>query len=196
MHVLPAGRILVPGRMPTAQQHIQQYSQGVHVGGYRDGSAQYLFGRRVIGGENPEALVREIRLRIRFHLVFDQFGDAEVEQLYNPIFGHMDIRRLDVSMYDQVRVCMPDRGQHVQKQLQSCLDSQTAFIAMAIDGAALYILQHEIWLAGVRHTRVHYARDVRVRESGQYATLTPEAFFTVAANERCIQQFDSDIALK
>jgi len=180
--LLPAGRILVPGRMPTAQQHIQQYSQGVHVGGYGDGSAQYLFGRRVIGGENPEALVREIRLRIRLpprlpiSFAMPKSSSFTIPSSVTWIFDGLMSRctiKFECACPTAVSTSRNSFSRASTPKLHS---SQWRSMALPFT----YSNTRYGWPAS-DHTRVHYSRDVRVRESGQYATLTPEApSFTVA----------------
>ena len=94
-------------RESATDEQCGQHAKRVHVSGGGDRVAGHLFGRSEIRGERAHALRGE-RGTIGSTRV-EKLGDAEVEQLYRAIGRHEDVRRLDVAMHDQIRVCAPEQ---------------------------------------------------------------------------------------
>src|SRR5580765_6018083 len=99
-------------------------------------------------------------------------------------------------MHNQVRVCVRDRGLHVQKQSDALVDAQPLLVAKAIDVASVYVLEHEVWLSRVRDARVDEPGDVRMREPRQYGPFALEPLFAAASHQSGVQQLQRDLAFE
>jgi hypothetical protein len=88
--------------MPAGQQHVQQDAQRIHIGRRRDCTAGDLFGRGKLRREGDAGFARQLRCRGDAPFVLQQFGDAEVQQLYLTANVDEHIRRFDIAMDDQV----------------------------------------------------------------------------------------------
>ena len=65
-------------------------------------------------------------------------------------------------MDDQVGVRVGDGIEHVEEQAEPRLDAERALVAVAVDGLAVDVLEHEIGLAGLRDAGVDEVGDVRM----------------------------------
>ena len=82
-----------------------------------DGGSPRICSGAAYSGVNAASSMRVARrIDVRSSLGGDQFGDAEVEQFRFSVLGDQDIRRLDVSMDDDIAVCMRQRAQHIEDQ--------------------------------------------------------------------------------
>jgi hypothetical protein len=70
----------------------------------------------------------------------EELGDAEVEQLDLAVGAHQHVRGLQVPVHDQVRVCVRDRGRHVEEQPDPRLGAQAVGLAIGVDVRAVHVL--------------------------------------------------------
>ena len=73
---------------------------------------------------------------------------------------------------------------------------ERVLVAIAVDGLAVDVLEHEIRLAGRRDAGVDEVRDVRVGEPGEDGAFAPESLFAGAADQRDVQQLDRRAAFE
>ena len=83
-----------------------------------------------------------------------------------------------------------DGGEHVEEQPDARGHVERALVAVAIDVLAAHVFEHEVRLADRRHARVDQAGDRRMRQAREDRAFTPEAIFTLAADQRRVQQLD------
>ena len=178
--------------MLPAQQLVQQHAERIDVGRRRDRTAGHLLRRGVLRRQRRAGLPRQPRHAV----VFDQLGDAEVEQLDLSVGGHEDVRGLEVAMHDQVGMRVGHGRQHVEEQANALLDAQARFVAVGVEVPALDELEHQVGLARVGHAGVDQPGDVRMGEPREDGAFAPEALFTAAADQRGVQQLDRDLALE
>ena len=107
-----------PIRQPAGEQLVEQNAERVDVGCRGDGVATDLLGAGVLGGHQllsggswREGLARELRVQ--------QLGDPEVQQLGCAVGGHQHVGGLDVTVDDQVLVCVLHGGADLSKELQA-----------------------------------------------------------------------------
>ena len=185
--------------MPAADEQIQQDAERVHVRRCRDDSAGQLFRRRILRRHHRAAFARQRARRPTGEpagIALDQLGDAEVEELGLPVGADQHVRRLDVTVHDQVGVGVRDRVHHVEAQAQARLDPERARVAVLVDALAVHVLEDEIRLSRRGDPGVDEMRDVRMPQAGEDGALAAETFFAGAPDERDVQQLDGRGALK
>ncbi len=178
--------------MQPGQQLIQQHTERVDVGGDGDRLAEQLLGRRVIGRQRATVLLRERRRVAGQHVVFEQLGDAEVEQLRAAFVVDQHVRGLDVAMDDQVGMRVRDRTEDLQEQPDAPGHIESMAVAVPIDGLAPDVLHHQIRLTGRRQAGVGEVGDVGMREAREDLDLAPEAFAAFLPDHRRVEQLDGD----
>ena len=174
--------------MPAGEQHVQQHAQRKDVGGGRDRLAGHLLGRRVGRRQRRGAVDRERGGRAAV-VIFEQLGDAEIEQLDLALARDQHVRRLEVAVHDQRCVRVRHGIEHVEEEPQPRVHVEPVLIAVPIDRLAVDVLEHEIRLAGRRHARIEQLRDVRMREPRQDAAFALESILA-ASREREVQELD------
>ena len=110
-----------------------------------------------------------------FRRTVDQFGDAEVEECDVPFGCDQHVGWLQVPVYDEVGMRVGDRGQHVEEQTKAVRDREPRGVAVAIDVLTAHVLQHQVGRSEWRDAGVVQARDMRMRQSSQDASLAGEA---------------------
>ena len=100
----------------SAEQHVEQDAERVHVGGDRHRLAEELLGRGVLRRQGTPAFARELGRLARRSAFLEQLGDAEVEQLDAAVLCDQDVGRLDVAMDDEVGVRVRHRGEDVEEE--------------------------------------------------------------------------------
>ena len=132
----------------AAQQGKKQYARRIDVGRGCHCAAGHLFGRGVTCGQGAPVIAGQKGRLTGLLGVFEQFSDAEVQQLHMSIRRHQYVRRFDVTMDDQIRMRMGDCAQHVEEQANTRLSTQAAGVAVAVDVFSFEELQDKIWLGG------------------------------------------------
>ena len=119
----------------AGQQLVKQHAERVDVGRGGHRLAEQLLGRGVFGREQLRIGARQ-RRAVAGGFVFEQLGDAEIEQLDAAVVIDEHVQRLDVAMHDQVRVRVGDGREHVEEQADARFAVEPLQVAVAIDGAA------------------------------------------------------------
>ncbi|MFN8587523.1 MAG: hypothetical protein U0704_06935 [Candidatus Eisenbacteria bacterium] len=109
------------------------------------------------------------------HVVADQLGDAEIEQLRAAFAVHEDVARLEIAVHDQVAVRELDGLAHAEEALHARTHVERMLVAPAVDGQAVHELHDEVGLAVGRRAAVEQSRDVRVREGREQLALAAES---------------------
>ena len=89
--------------MFPSQQQIQQHPKCIHVGCGCNGTAGHLLGCCKLWGQGTP-LLRKLRRCSGISLTREQFGDAEIQQLYLSIVSDEDVGGLEIAMNDQIGV--------------------------------------------------------------------------------------------
>src|SRR5262249_3443524 len=131
-----------------------------------------------------------------FAVPLEQLGDAEVEQLDEPVVAHEDVGGLDVAVDDQVRVCMNDRVENVEKETQPRIDAQRALVAESVEAHACDVFEDEIRLAGRRDAGVDQTRDMRMRQTGEYRAFPAKTLLAGTPDERDVEELDRHASLE
>ena len=98
---------------------MQHQSENINVGHRGDRLSDQLFWRRISWRQNKSTHLRQIRSSTRLIRVRNELGDAKIEELHLTLRVNQDVRRLQVSMHDEVLVRMLHRGQNLQVQVQA-----------------------------------------------------------------------------
>ena len=89
-----------------------------------------------------------------------------------------------------------DRGEHIEKQAQTCVDVEPPAVAVAVDAFALDEVQDQVRLARRRDAGVDQPGDVRMREPGEDVAFAAETLFAGPPDQRGVQELDRDLALE
>src|SRR5215213_396101 len=109
----------------AARHHlVEQDAERPDVGALVGVARRELFGREVFDGADDVAGLRERGARAALR-------DAEVEELDLPLRAYLDVVRLDVAVYDAVRVDVGDGGHHRREDAQRLPGRQRAVRAHA-----------------------------------------------------------------
>ena len=122
-------------------------------------------------------------------IAFEQFGDAEIEQLHCAVGCNENIRRFQVPMHDQIAMCVRHRRADLQHQPYSRGDAELTRVAVIRDGLAFDEFECEIRHAIVRHAAVVQLRDVRMRQLRQDAPFAQKARAQIVVAEIRAHQF-------
>src|SRR4051812_42166680 len=100
-------------------------------------SRRELFGREVFDGADDAAGLRERGARAAL-------GDAEVEELDLPLRAYLDVVRLDVAVYDAVRVDVRDGAHDLVEDAQRLARRERAVGADAVaERVAVHVLHDD-----------------------------------------------------
>src|SRR5262249_11870130 len=134
-------------------------------------------------GERLFALAGEYRRGRRCRFVFEELGNPEVEQLYLAAAGDEHIRRLDVTVDNQVGMGVRDDCQNVEKQADSRLDAERVLLAIGVDIFPFDVLEDQVGLAVMGGACVNQVSDVGMREARENAALAFESLLACASDE-------------
>src|SRR5262249_36319948 len=137
--LLPAG-----SRMLPREQHIEKHSEGVDIGGAGHLTAAYLLGSGIVGCERVAGKLSELGNPRGIDSVIEELRYTEIHEFDLPLGRDQDIRGLEITMQDELGMCMRYRRQHVQKQTNDRVGLQPARIAPVLDRFAFDIFDHEI----------------------------------------------------
>ena len=147
-----------------------------------------LLGSGILRRQRAPAGLRERCLVVGLQ----EFRDAEVEQLHTAVGRDQDVRRLQIAMDDQTRVCMRHRIKHLDHKRQAIRDREPLAVAVRVQSRAIHILEHEIGLPRTTHTGIKQPRDTGMGESGKDVAFTTEALVARATNQGQVEQLDRD----
>lgn len=118
--------------------------------------------------------------------IIEQLGNAEIQQLDLTVIVDENVRRLDVTMHDQIAMCVRHRFANLDKQFQVLLQRRIAPVFS--DRAAGDKLHRHVGATLRIHAAVVEAGDAGMFESGENPPLRIEA----PGMRRCIgvQQLD------
>ena len=176
----------------AGQQLEQHHAERVDVGRGADRLAEDLLRRGVVGRERAAGELGQFRLLGA--AVFEQLGDAEVEQPHFARLGDEDVGGLQVAVHDQARVRMSDRARHLQEQPQPGRHIERLARAVGVDALAFDVLQREIRLTVGREAGVVQPRDVRVLECGEDLALARQALAELGAPRHQARQLERHLA--
>jgi hypothetical protein len=156
-------------RQAPGDEPVEHDSERIDVGACADRVTAELLGTCVVGSHqsHPRLVCAGDRS--------DDLGDAEVEQLGLALMGYENISRLDVTMHDEVLVCVLHGVADSHEQHQPFVDRQAPAIAVTVDGRAVDELDHQIGYAVIRPTAVVEPGDLVMLERRENSTLMTEA---------------------
>ncbi len=102
-------RVTRAGRWPS-RSSCSRYAERIDVGRGRHRLRGDLFRRGVVGREYADGRA--------FDIFFEQFRDAEIEELHRTVGRDQDVRGLDVAMDDQRAMCGLDRATDRQEEIE------------------------------------------------------------------------------
>ena len=149
-------------------------AEGIHVGCGAERLAGDLLGRGIVrglraAGELGEAVLHGCPF-------VDQLGNAEVEQPDLAVGGDEDVRRLEVTVHDELAVRVGngvDAPAGTRCRIRT--DVEAALSAVLINRTAFDVLEREVRPSRGRDSGVVQSRDVRVRKSREDVALARKA---------------------
>jgi hypothetical protein len=171
------------------------HAERIDIRRRRDRLAAHLLRRRELGCERAAALDRH-RGRRGGQIVSDELRDAEVQQLHAAGLRDENVRRLEIAMHNQVRVCASHRVEHLQKEPDARLACERMRPHVVVDLHAVDVFEHEIRLATRADTRIEQTSDPRMRETREHGALAPKTCLTPGRDEREIEQLDGSVSLE
>ncbi len=161
-------------RLLARDQFKQHDTQRIHIRGSSDRKAFDHFGTGVLRGHRSRPSPRDGDI-VAPGFLAQEFGDPEVEQFHGAVGGHENVAGFEIAVDHEVAVGVLDRAAHLSKQREPRGQAESVFIAVAGDGCAVDVLQHEIGPAIIHHAPVEQSGDVAVVQPGQDLALVPEA---------------------
>ena len=107
----------------TTQQLVQQHAQCIDISRGGDRLPTQLLWRCVLRCEHAPAIARKLGGFCGCGFIFQQLGNAKVQQFDGAVRGHQDVAGFDVAVNHQVGVGMGHGGQHFVKQGQFGLNA-------------------------------------------------------------------------
>ena len=176
------------------EQFVEDDAQRIDVGRHRHGLSLELLGGRVAGGQCRAALSGQGCLahpRVR-----NEVSDAEVEQGGATGLVDQDVRRLQIAMDHEQRMCGAHRLQHLKNELDALAHAEAAPVRPAVDVFAMHELQHHVGLVQVGDSRVEQLRDARPAQAREDRPFASEALLCGGVEEAVAQQLDGRFALE
>ena len=166
-------RLLRSVQPRTGEQLGQHHPQRIHIRRHRDRQRQHLLGCGV--GERHRTSCQPCQRR-RFDgsgLTFDQFGDAEVEQLRRTVGRHQHVGGFEIAVDHQLAVGVGHGAHHLHHQPQHVLELTA--LAVRIDRHAIDVLERQIGPAAVGQPGIEQHCDVRMLQPRQDRPLARQA---------------------
>ena len=159
-------------RAPAGEQHVQQDAERVDVGGGGERHAAQLLGTRPLDGQRARCAERRPITVSGGRL--EQLGDPEVQQLRCAVGIDEHIGGFQIPVQDELLMREADRAADHDEEAQTGVDVERAPVAVAIDGLAGDVLEHQVWHALGRCAAVDEVGDVGMHETGEDAPLGEE----------------------
>ena len=156
-------------RMFARENFVEQDAEGEGVGGGSDGLLADLLRAGVFGGEQSG------RFTISPEIGFQEFGDAEVEQLHRSGFGDEDITGLQVAMNREMAMGVFHRVADLEEELETLADVEVVNRTIRRDGDAFHEFHDEMRIACGGGAGVQDRSDVGVIELGENASFMLKA---------------------
>src|SRR3569833_95195 len=169
--------------MPADQQHEQYETECVDVRGGSYRRIQELLRGGVRGGQGRTPFSRERRLALP-----QQCRDTEVQELHHTFPGHEDIGGLQVTMDDQMAMCMRDCGENIEKQSNTAFQVNPMTLDIGINALTVDVFEYQVRLAARGNTGIGQVRDIRVTQLREHRAFLDEALFGRPSQERGVQQ--------
>ena len=144
--------------MLAAEEDVEKHAERIHIGRRRHFAARDLLRRRELRRQRRAAFAGQHAPFVRLQ----KLGDTEVEQLDAAIGADEDVRRLEVTVDDEVGVRVRDGGENIEKEPDARFDAERVLVAIAINRQAVDVFEDEVRLRGCRDAGVDEARDVRM----------------------------------
>ena len=106
------------------------------------------------------------------------------------------VRRLDIPVYDQVRVCVSDGAEHIQKQADPRICVELAFLTVRIDMQTVDKFEDKVRLAVTGNAGVYQFGNMRVGKAAKDAAFPFEPLLTAGRDRSGGQELDRDTALE
>ena len=183
---------------PIAEQAEQQDAERIHIGGGGHLATLQLLGCGVLRGEGVADLLGQRLARVAAGGV-QQLRDAEVQQLDLAGRGDEDVRGLQVAVQDQPVVGVGHRVQHVEEECEPLGQRQLLRAAVAVDGLARHVFQHQVGLGRAplgQVAGVQQPRDVGVCQARHDAALAGEALGAGGREQAGAEELDGHLAFK
>src|SRR5512138_107657 len=170
----------------AGEQQPQQQPERVAVARCRDLVSLELFGRCELRCERGADLTGQSCL-LDLGLSVQQLCDAKVQQLHSPGGGDEHIRRLQITVDDQVRVRMCDSVQYMQEQANPLFDRQSMLIAVSVNRHPCAVFEHQERLILVAHAGIEQPSNVRMcelREVSRFEAEAPECRLLMCSRQQ------------
>src|SRR5438477_11268729 len=100
--------------MLSGQEQIEQYTQRVHIRCRGNRAARHLFRSCKQRSQRSSTFLSE-QCRCCRSFTREQFGDAEIQQLYLSIVSDEHVGGLEVAMNDQIGMGQGDSASHIEE---------------------------------------------------------------------------------
>ncbi len=108
--------------------------------------------------------------------VFQEFGDAEVQEADLALGIDQDVGRFQIAMDDEFAVGMCHRVGDLQEQPEPGAHVEIPFPAVHVDAHALHVFDRQVRLPVTGDARVVQVRDIRMGKRGQDLAFTCHPF--------------------
>src|SRR5437660_75749 len=99
-------------------------------------------------------------------------------------------------MHNEIRMCVGDGAEHVQKQADPRFQAKHALVTVLVDSLALDVLENQIGLAGRGQAGIDQFRYVRMRQPAEDTALAFESLLATLPRQRNVQKLDRYPALE
>lgn len=175
----------------SGEQFVQHNAQGIHIARRRELLAAHLFGTGIGGCHRRESIVRVVRSS---QVGLQQLRDAKIQQLRRAVFCDQNVRRLQITMNDEMLMRVLHGGADLPKKLQAFAHVELLLLAILIQRQPFDVFHHEVRSPVFGCAAVEQTRDVRMVQIGQNLPFVLEAalqFFAAGAH-----QLDGDLLLE
>ncbi len=162
-------------------------AERIDVGGGSLGGARDLLGAGVGGGQH-------LLDGLRGAGVVEQFGDAEIEQLWLAAGIDQDIGGFEIAMNDEAAMGVGDAVADVEEKLEAAADVELG--GVGVDGLSIDVFHDEEGAPGGGVAGVDDVNDGGVLEGSEELTLSEEALAPDGAEAIAAQQLDGDLLLQ
>ncbi len=125
-----------------------------------------------------------------------KLGDSKVEKLRLAIRSHQYVRRLQVTMHNEIGMCLFHGVQCIEEQPDTRSDIQPVLVAVAINVVALNVLKNKKGLPAWRHSCINQFRDVGMSQATQNAAFAFEPLLADLSHQRDVENLHRYAPLK
>src|SRR6516165_1706275 len=175
-------------RMLPSQHHVQQHTQRINVCRCRNGSARNLFRRRKLRSQRPGTFCGKQRRRKGGRVIRKQLCNPKIQQLYLAIISDEHDGRLDITMDDQIGMCLCYCTEHIEEKPDSCVHIEPVAVAVFVDLLSFYMFENEIWFTIRSHARIDQFCDVGIGKTAENLSFALESLSSALCNHSEIQK--------